>query len=380
MPQAKVAVVIPAYHELTDLEKISLAQCRKVLGNYPIVFIAPNDKNFSFIEQSDIVAYLPPQYFQSVENYSRLMLSPDFYEAFRDFEYILIYQLDAFVFYDALEIFCAFGYDYIGAPWPYYAWKDSRKPKTPRVGNGGFSLRKVKACQKLLADCSDLTELQTNLGYNEDALFAFCGTNEIGNFKTAPVEVAKRFAMEWRPRRTIKILNNTLPFGCHNWHSFSADFYVELFAQLGWDLRPYRGQMGNEDYTLYLPNSLENVATERLIRRVKHGQPIARYLSIKRFDSVRIIRSPQVMKILSGLLDEDEHLTDKIFIYDKEDWPTLVNDLRCENLPHLILTLYDDDDLTEILEERGFVYGKHFISFRREYINHCTKLFHNLGR
>lgn len=380
MPQAKVAVVIPAYHELTDLEKISLAQCRKVLGNYPIVFVAPEGKIFSYFQPGDMIAHFPPQHFQSVKSYSRLMLSPDFYEAFRDFEYILLYQLDAFVFYDALEIFCAFGYDFIGAPWPYYAWSGQRTPKTPRVGNGGFSLRKVRTCQKLLEDFSKRPDWQEFLEYYEDAIFAFCGLNGINDFKTAPVELAKRFSMEWWPRRAIKLLDNTLPFGCHNWHSFSADFYVELFAQLGYDLQPYRGQMGNEDYTRYLPNSLENVATDRLVRRAKLRQPITKYLPTKRFTSVRVIRSPHVMKVLGRLLDEDDHLADKIFIYTKEEWPTLVSNLNRENLPHLILTLFSDDDLTEILEQCGFVYGEDVISFRREYMNHCTKLFHSLGK
>jgi len=44
------------------------------------------------------------------------MMSPAFYDAFKAFDYILIYQLDAFVFRDELEYFCSLGYDYIGAP------------------------------------------------------------------------------------------------------------------------------------------------------------------------------------------------------------------------------------------------------------------------
>ena len=172
--QKSVAVVIPVYHELTDLEKISLAQCRKVLGNYPIVFVAPEGKNFSYFKPGDMIAHFPQEHFQNVKAYSRFMLSTKFYDTFRDFEYILIYQLDAFVFYDALKIFCSFGYDYIGAPWPYYAWTGIRTPKTPRVGNGGFSLRKVRSCQKLFTDCTELINQQISLGYNEDALFAFC--------------------------------------------------------------------------------------------------------------------------------------------------------------------------------------------------------------
>ena len=67
----KVAVVIPVYkEELNDLEKISLAQARKILGKYPFVFVAPEGKIFSYFESGDIVVQFPPQFFQSTKTYS----------------------------------------------------------------------------------------------------------------------------------------------------------------------------------------------------------------------------------------------------------------------------------------------------------------------
>lgn len=44
------------------------------------------------------------------------MLEADFYRRFGKYKYMLIYQLDAFVFSDKLLDFCEMGYDYIGAP------------------------------------------------------------------------------------------------------------------------------------------------------------------------------------------------------------------------------------------------------------------------
>ena len=89
MPSIKVAVVIPTYkEELDEFEKISLAQVRKVLGNYPIVFVVPEGKNFSYFNHEDIIVKFPPQFFQSLENYNYLMMSPQFYEAFLSFDYI----------------------------------------------------------------------------------------------------------------------------------------------------------------------------------------------------------------------------------------------------------------------------------------------------
>jgi hypothetical protein len=55
-------------------------------------------------------------------------LSEEFYQAFTDFEFMLIYQLDAFVFRDELADWCRSGYEYIGAPWlrdrDFTSWKD----------------------------------------------------------------------------------------------------------------------------------------------------------------------------------------------------------------------------------------------------------------
>ena len=103
---SKVAVVIPVYKkELDPLEEISLAQVRKVLGKYPIVFVTPEGKIFPYFEAGDMIAHFPQGFFQNTDTYSKLLLSPQFYDTFKDFEYILIYQLDAFVFYDALEAF-----------------------------------------------------------------------------------------------------------------------------------------------------------------------------------------------------------------------------------------------------------------------------------
>lgn len=108
----KVAVVIPNHKaELNELEKISLDRCRKVLSRYPLIHAVPAGQNFSYIAPNERVAEFPAHYFKSVLGYNILSVSQLFYEAFLDFDYILIYQLDAFVFYDALEEFCALGYD-----------------------------------------------------------------------------------------------------------------------------------------------------------------------------------------------------------------------------------------------------------------------------
>ena len=114
-----VIIVVPIYRsELRETERVSLLQLQKVLGNYPRVFLAPASLSFDFgaLGRGFGVERFDDAYFDGLSGYSCLMLSDEFYARFADYQYVLIYQLDAFVFQDTLRAFCALGYDYIGAP------------------------------------------------------------------------------------------------------------------------------------------------------------------------------------------------------------------------------------------------------------------------
>ena len=204
--------------------------------------------------------------------------------------------------------------------------------------------------------------------FGEDAFFATCGTIEEFDFHTAPVNAAELFAMDYFPARHVRKIGG-LPFGCHDWTNNGADFYIETFRQFGYDLQPFREQMKNEDYEYQLPGLLEKLATVRLTRRIERGQSLSRYLPTKKFSSIRVVRSPEAIKILSRLLTEDNSLTDKVFIYDAVEQLNF----RDSNgdLPHLLI------DSSETQEPR---YGEHVISFRREYLKRCEEIFHSLGK
>ena len=209
---------------------------------------------------------------------------------------------------------------------------------------------------------------------SEDSFFAYYGANERFNFHSAPVNVANLFAMEHYPDRHVKKLGGELPFGCHGWSRLSADFYVELLAQFGYDLRPLRDQMQTKDYEFYLPRSLEMIAMERMIREVERGKSLLQYLPTKKFASIRVIRSPETIKMLARLIVEENSLADKIFIYDEKNSADLVREVERETLPHLILVWRYDKPLIEAIED------KNVVSFQREYMKFQEKLFHSLGR
>ena len=116
----EIAIVIPQYKsDLNGYEMIALQQASKVFSNYAIIAVIPEDLVLPYDCYFTQIERFENFYFDSVSSYNRLMLTPFFYQRFKQYEYILIYQLDAFVFMDKLPYFCRLGYDYVGAPWLY---------------------------------------------------------------------------------------------------------------------------------------------------------------------------------------------------------------------------------------------------------------------
>lgn len=215
------AVLIPVYkNELCRSEQISLQQCKKILGRYPVILVAPQTMKIENSELSDLpVERFPQSFFNGIFGYNRLMLSKDFYQRFERYEYILVYQLDAFVFSDRLQYFCGLGYDCIGAPWLQgYRYITGIERRYLHVGNGGFSLRKVSIFLEVLNEktVKDIEE-------PEDVFWASCK-----KLKIAPVETAISFSFEAQVRKSFALNQGRLPFGCHAWFNYDFDF-----------LRPY---------------------------------------------------------------------------------------------------------------------------------------------
>lgn len=243
-----VKVVIPVYKEcLSDTERVALTQCLKILKSYPLTIIKP--------KSLDVTALLKPYgtsfgiesfddvFFDGIEGYNNLMLSSQFYERFLDVKYILIYQLDAFVFRDELTEWCSHDYDYIGAPWLckakyrnflmksflslrglYYslAGIKHRQQCFYKVGNGGFSLRKVEACYRKTLEMKETVDYYlSNLGkgsqFNEDVFWALEAPRG-GDFVIPDWKKALRFSFDLFPELAYDYSEKRLPFGCHQWN------------------------------------------------------------------------------------------------------------------------------------------------------------------
>ncbi len=217
----KVAVVVPIYtNKLKKTERVSLCQLQRVLGRYPRIFVAPQSLQLDLGELGEgfAVEHFDDEWFTSVMSYSLLMLQPLFYERFRDYEYILLYQTDGFVFADRLLEFCELGYDYIGAP---VRGEEPWLLLGTKVGNGGFSLRRVAACQRaagLFATLPDGHPLKDVFLPCEDSFFAYCGMRRDIDFRVAPLYEALEFSLQDDVQHVYRRLKTGWrPFGCHAW-------------------------------------------------------------------------------------------------------------------------------------------------------------------
>ncbi len=235
----QVIILIPIYRsDFTEDELISVRRLMSIHADIPVKFVAPRHLGDRIDSFPDIeVEAFDDAYFEGLAGYNRLMLSTEFYARFSDYEYILIYQTDAYLFRNEIKDWCLTGFDYIGAPWlikrkyrglgrlllylrslPH---RLSGRPFLPldygnKVGNGGLSLRRVKFCLSVCEKEQALIEqwLKDNRqgDYNEDC---FWGTRPNGHYPSA--EQALRFSIDIGPEDAMSQAGGHLPMGCHGW-------------------------------------------------------------------------------------------------------------------------------------------------------------------
>ena len=236
----KIIIVVPFYkNKLNYLEKISLHQMLKILKKYPKCFLIPNNQDMAGVEKDETCEMLncPIEWFSDVVSYSKLLLSADFYRLFLDYEYLLIYQFDAFVFSDKLEFFCREKIDYIGAPW--FRTSTMYKYSRSYIGNGGLSLRHIEHTIKLLEKNKKIIEEKfypmLKL-FGEDVVISYLGKKET-EYKLATIEMAKKFSLECNFQNTYSKLDDVLPFGCHHWWNCDFDVWRKHIIGQGYFLK-----------------------------------------------------------------------------------------------------------------------------------------------
>ncbi len=242
-----LTVVIPIHKlEPDKRERISLERVVKVLDKINCTAIVPESLNISYYTinfPTICFEKFPDKYFVNIDGYNRLMLSEQFYSRFEGSEYILIYQLDSYIFRNDLEFWCKQGYDYIGAPWVkreeynsfligIYLKAESlinkllKRPDRTElfnlVGNGGFSLRKTSSHLNAVRDCKeeidDMLSKKRHHMYNEDVFFSY-HVNRVGKVKFSypSWESSLMFSFDKNPDYCFRLNGERLPMACHGW-------------------------------------------------------------------------------------------------------------------------------------------------------------------
>ena len=260
MSNKKVVIVIPTRrYYLTDDDKISLAHLKKYLNKYDTFFVIPKKiTSRNFLSLGYKVKKVDNNFFGTLRRVNEALLNKKFYEYFKNYDFMLIYQLDALVFSNQLGKWVNSGYDFVAAPWfgSIIGFLSHKKGYPTSGGNGGFSLRKIQKCLKILdtvnksATRSSKNPLIRNLWFllavlcgkshkiwlnapaanypfNEDGFWSLEAPKYDPNYKVAPFKVALKFAFERFPRKCFKLNNNNLPFGVHAWEKYDKEFWLQ---------------------------------------------------------------------------------------------------------------------------------------------------------
>lgn len=258
MADVSTVVVVPLYtHALGPDDSMSLRRTMRMLGRHTIAIACPIGLDLSPL--ADVlqgiqlrVERFDPSFFAGVEGYNRLMLWPGFYERFADFEYLLICQTDAYVFADRLDYWSARGHDYVGAPWiasPRNAWNvglqrlgnlfrpaDKQEQHYFRVGNGGFSLRRVAMMHRVTREQQPLIEqlmahrTDQNL-HVEDKFFSLVAPRHYPDMLIPDYREAVDFCIDRRPHLALRINGGRLPFACHGFNKRNVrQFWQPILA------------------------------------------------------------------------------------------------------------------------------------------------------
>lgn len=263
-----VAIVVPIISPtIIGDELTSLQQCLEVLRERDIYYLCSDTLDTSFYESLNTEYNVPfrkktfeAKCFDGVKAYNQLCFSPELYKAFEEYEYMLIYQLDAYIFEDKLYYWCSQGYDYVGGPWLCPWSNEVENLDHWEVGNGGFSLRRVDAFIEFLTKKTALEKplkgygrfcfenryrmkrkpylrlwflFRAISGYHntlsyyirhqsqEDKAYAQCQYNGLLRIPTA--RKALEFSFDMRPQTCYKLTGNTLPMGCHMWYKYDNE-------------------------------------------------------------------------------------------------------------------------------------------------------------
>lgn len=222
-----LAIIVPIYKKtLLESEKISLQSLVDKLpyNDYDLCIIHPGSWVFSSVESTDYVNSIyknalfyeyPDRYFESTDSYSELLKEQFFYEDFKNYKYILIFQTDCLLFdISILDKWINEGFDYVGCP---IIANKQHWPSIPVAGNGGLSLRKVETFIDILKDKDLINKLNENEVYRKyEDVFFIEGVRQYYHLDLPTwQDAACSFAWDMNPDILYNTFEELPTLGCH---------------------------------------------------------------------------------------------------------------------------------------------------------------------
>lgn len=246
----KCCVAIISYKEkLIGTDEQSFEQALKVFnGKRDIKIIFPNNLSYDYYQKyrekySFEIVKVKHEWMDNYQAHNMMCTDKKFYELFKDYDYVLKYETDAWVFEDRLDEFIKLGYDWYGAPWPIY---------NNQVGNGDLSLRKVDKMIELT------TKYTYNGRINEDGWFCLTHKKDLN---ICDLDNACNFSMEIiSPDYLPKI--KTYPMGLHSSRVF------QFWDEDGTKFMEYKKKELNRKVSIITVNLNNNEGLKKTIESV----------------------------------------------------------------------------------------------------------------
>lgn len=138
------------------------------------------DKHMDYLPGWDLM-HIGDTKFETCQEYQMYMLTHNFWKRLKKYDKVLIFQTDSEILRLGMDEFLEYPYTYYGAPWSDW---HTQRPPDKRGGNGGISLRDVKAHLEITKN------RKPKLMEYEDFWFS----NNLPN--VAPHEICKKFSVE----------------------------------------------------------------------------------------------------------------------------------------------------------------------------------------
>src|SRR3989344_3488824 len=275
MNKKKVVILIPTHRpNLIETDMISLAHLKKHLGKYDICFVIPKKiSGDTFKSIGYRIKKVNNNFFGTLRRVNESLLNKEFYENFKDYEYLLLYQLDAIILSNQLEMWLKSGYDFIAAPWfrPIIGHLTHQIGQGVSGGNGGFSLRNIQKSIEVLSKVEKLAKRNSknhytrrlwfwlavltgkshkiwlnapadNYPFNEDGFWSYEAPKYLNSFKVAPFSEALKFSFERYPKKCFELNGHKLPFGAHAWEKYDKDFWLGVLFDNNRNIRSHNSK------------------------------------------------------------------------------------------------------------------------------------------